>query len=189
MSLGKTESWQWHLQCVFRDKAAQRDNEEETADDPRKLKPGEIDPNPETKPARPDPIDMDEGELGVCLPFLTEIWSVWFFYLHSHLGFLLFLHHPLVINFRTDFVLFLSLASQWYFSSFPFLGVFFASLSVIFICCQDWLFFALTTALLVCILSTVSSLFSVSSHLSDGSNLKHRRTARFLFFSLHKAAL
>lgn len=45
-----------------RDKAAQRDNEEETTDDPRKLKPGEIDPNPETKPARPDPIDMDEGE-------------------------------------------------------------------------------------------------------------------------------
>lgn len=29
-------------------------------DDPRKLKPGEIDPNPETKPARPDPVDMDE---------------------------------------------------------------------------------------------------------------------------------
>jgi pre-mRNA-splicing factor CDC5/CEF1 len=27
------------------------------------LKPGEIDPNPETKPARPDPIDMDEDEL------------------------------------------------------------------------------------------------------------------------------
>ncbi len=33
------------------------------ADDPRKLKPGEIDPNPETKPARPDPQDMDEDEL------------------------------------------------------------------------------------------------------------------------------
>ena len=33
------------------------------ADDPRKLKPGEIDPNPETKPARPDPADMDEDEL------------------------------------------------------------------------------------------------------------------------------
>merc|ERR1711879_428069 len=32
-------------------------------DDPRKLKPGEIDPNPETKPARPDPVDMDEDEL------------------------------------------------------------------------------------------------------------------------------
>lgn len=45
----------------IRDKAAQRDNEEDTNDDPRKLKPGEIDPNPETKPARPDPVDMDEG--------------------------------------------------------------------------------------------------------------------------------
>merc|ERR1711890_75604 len=33
------------------------------ADDPRKLKPGEIDPAPETKPARPDPQDMDEDEL------------------------------------------------------------------------------------------------------------------------------
>ena len=30
--------------------------------DPRKLRPGEIDPNPETKPARPDPIHMDEDE-------------------------------------------------------------------------------------------------------------------------------
>ncbi|XP_057704716.1 cell division cycle 5-like protein [Corythoichthys intestinalis] len=45
------------------DKAAQRDNEEEVGEDPRKLKPGEIDPNPETKPARPDPVDMDEDEL------------------------------------------------------------------------------------------------------------------------------
>ncbi|EGW04351.1 Cell division cycle 5-related protein [Cricetulus griseus] len=54
-------------------KTAQRDNEEETTDDPRKLKPGEIDPNPETKPARSDSIDMDEDELemlseaGACL--------------------------------------------------------------------------------------------------------------------------
>jgi len=31
-------------------------------DDPRRLRPGEIDPNPETKPARPDPVDMDEDE-------------------------------------------------------------------------------------------------------------------------------
>lgn len=62
------------MQCIFRDKAAQRDNEEETADDPRKLKPGEIDPNPETKPARPDPIDMDEGKIGICLLFLTAVW-------------------------------------------------------------------------------------------------------------------
>lgn len=47
---------------VCRDKAAQRENEDDVGDDPRKLKPGEIDPNPETKPARPDPVDMDEGE-------------------------------------------------------------------------------------------------------------------------------
>src|SRR6185436_19514364 len=32
------------------------------ADDPRRLRPGEIDPQPEVKPARPDPIDMDEDE-------------------------------------------------------------------------------------------------------------------------------
>mmetsp|Transcript_43226 Transcript_43226/g.102084 ORF Transcript_43226/g.102084 Transcript_43226/m.102084 type:complete len:787 (-) Transcript_43226:197-2557(-) len=31
-------------------------------DDPRRLRPGEIDPNPECKPARPDPVDMDEDE-------------------------------------------------------------------------------------------------------------------------------
>ena len=45
------------LKLFFRDKAQNRD---ETEDDPRKLKPGEIDPNPETKPAKPDPVDMDE---------------------------------------------------------------------------------------------------------------------------------
>ncbi|KAI6033209.1 pre-mRNA splicing factor component-domain-containing protein [Pisolithus orientalis] len=33
-----------------------------SADDVRRLRPGEIDPDPETKPARPDPIDMDEDE-------------------------------------------------------------------------------------------------------------------------------
>lgn len=27
-----------------------------------RLRPGEIDPNPESKPARPDPVDMDEDE-------------------------------------------------------------------------------------------------------------------------------
>lgn len=32
------------------------------AEDLRRLRPGEIDPNPETKPARLDPIDMDEDE-------------------------------------------------------------------------------------------------------------------------------
>lgn len=30
--------------------------------DPRKLRPGEIDPCPETRPPRPDPVDMDEDE-------------------------------------------------------------------------------------------------------------------------------
>jgi pre-mRNA-splicing factor CDC5/CEF1 len=52
-------------QCVehyerLLDKAQGKDEMDEN--DPRKLKPGEIDPNPETKPARPDPIHMDEDE-------------------------------------------------------------------------------------------------------------------------------
>lgn len=33
-----------------------------STDDPRRLRPGEIDPAPENKPARPDPVDMDEDE-------------------------------------------------------------------------------------------------------------------------------
>lgn len=37
------------------------------ADDVRRLRPGEIDPDPETKPARPDPIDMDEDGTHDCL--------------------------------------------------------------------------------------------------------------------------
>ena len=36
--------------------------DEYDADDPRRLRAGEIDPAPETKTARPDPIDMDEDE-------------------------------------------------------------------------------------------------------------------------------
>lgn len=44
----------------FRDQAQAKEGEKDEGDDPRKLRPGEIDPNPETKPARPDPIDMDE---------------------------------------------------------------------------------------------------------------------------------
>ncbi|CAG0900332.1 unnamed protein product [Cyprideis torosa] len=43
------------------DQAQKREAGDE--EDPRKLKPGEIDPHPETKPARPDPKDMDEDEL------------------------------------------------------------------------------------------------------------------------------
>jgi pre-mRNA-splicing factor CDC5/CEF1 len=67
-------------QCLERyqrllDDAEQRENDElglagvgaeagPSADDVRRLRPGEIDPDPEVRPARPDPIDMDEdGEL------------------------------------------------------------------------------------------------------------------------------
>eukprot|EP01119_Soliformovum_irregulare_P003939 TRINITY_DN14970_c0_g1_i1.p1 TRINITY_DN14970_c0_g1~~TRINITY_DN14970_c0_g1_i1.p1 ORF type:complete len:736 (+),score=241.09 TRINITY_DN14970_c0_g1_i1:66-2273(+) len=41
---------------------AAQEKEVDGEDDPRRLRPGEIDPNPESKPARPDPIDMDEDE-------------------------------------------------------------------------------------------------------------------------------
>jgi pre-mRNA-splicing factor CDC5/CEF1 len=47
-----------------RDKAQGREEDFSVEDDPRRLRPGEIDPSPETKPARPDPVDMDED--GVC---------------------------------------------------------------------------------------------------------------------------
>lgn len=48
---------------LYSDQAQRKEDGEEPGDDPRKLRPGEIDPNPETKPARPDPKDMDEDEL------------------------------------------------------------------------------------------------------------------------------
>uniref|UniRef100_A0A6A7G905 SANT/Myb domain n=1 Tax=Hirondellea gigas TaxID=1518452 RepID=A0A6A7G905_9CRUS len=44
------------------DVAQTRDGDDVNSDDPKRLRPGEIDPAPETKPARPDPIDMDEDE-------------------------------------------------------------------------------------------------------------------------------
>lgn len=44
------------------DQAQDRGDDYDPKDDPRRLRPGEIDPNPEIKPARPDPIDMDEDE-------------------------------------------------------------------------------------------------------------------------------
>jgi pre-mRNA-splicing factor CDC5/CEF1 len=50
----------WHDCCS--DAAAAKDEGYDPADDPRRLRPGEIDPNPEAKPARPDPMDMDEDE-------------------------------------------------------------------------------------------------------------------------------
>ncbi|OLL26707.1 Pre-mRNA-splicing factor cef1 [Neolecta irregularis DAH-3] len=38
------------------------DGQAPTADSVRQLRPGEVDPYPENKPAKPDPIDMDEDE-------------------------------------------------------------------------------------------------------------------------------
>ena len=37
-----------------------KDDQGQTSEDIRRLRPGEIDPDLESKPARPDPIDMDE---------------------------------------------------------------------------------------------------------------------------------
>jgi pre-mRNA-splicing factor CDC5/CEF1 len=62
-------------QCLERyqkllDEAEQQENDElglagvddagPSADDVRRLRPGEVDPDPENRPARPDPVDMDE---------------------------------------------------------------------------------------------------------------------------------
>lgn len=44
------------------DMALGKDGTYDPADDPRRLRPGEIDPNPEAKPARPDAVDMEEDE-------------------------------------------------------------------------------------------------------------------------------
>eukprot|EP00879_Flechtneria_rotunda_P024785 GHRR01026297.1.p1 GENE.GHRR01026297.1~~GHRR01026297.1.p1 ORF type:complete len:287 (+),score=97.98 GHRR01026297.1:267-1127(+) len=54
-------------QCLDRyekllDMALGKDGMYDPADDPRRLRPGEIDPNPESKPARPDAVDMEEDE-------------------------------------------------------------------------------------------------------------------------------
>lgn len=35
-------------------------DEADTLKEAKKLKAGDVDPTPETKPARPDPVDMDE---------------------------------------------------------------------------------------------------------------------------------
>jgi pre-mRNA-splicing factor CDC5/CEF1 len=42
--------------------ASSSDQQQQQQSNPRKLKPGEIDPAPETKPAKPDAVDMDEDE-------------------------------------------------------------------------------------------------------------------------------
>jgi hypothetical protein len=59
----------------FSDQAQKKEEGDDAVDDPRKLKPGEIDPNPETKPARPDPKDMDEdGKLIFIFKDIKDIW-------------------------------------------------------------------------------------------------------------------
>mgnify|MGYP002477622810 CR=1 FL=1 len=69
-------------QCLERyqkllDEAERTENEElglagvddagPSADDVRRLRPGEVDPDPENRAARPDPIDMDEDGASPCL--------------------------------------------------------------------------------------------------------------------------
>ena len=78
-------------QCLERyqkllDEAEAKENEElglagpsadigPSVDDIRRLRPGEIDPDPETKPARPDPIDMDEdGTSSFFLCYVVQSW-------------------------------------------------------------------------------------------------------------------
>lgn len=56
------------------DQAQKKEEGDDAADDPRKLKPGEIDPNPETKPARPDPKDMDEDGKIYILKYITLLY-------------------------------------------------------------------------------------------------------------------
>ena len=53
---------------------------EDGTEDPRRLRPGEIDPAPETKPARPDPIDMDEDEKEMvrCMRYAILCYAVMF---------------------------------------------------------------------------------------------------------------
>lgn len=59
------------IQCQERyeqllDEAAMADGENDVGEESgssKKLRAGDIDPHPETKPARPDPIDMDEDEI------------------------------------------------------------------------------------------------------------------------------
>jgi len=62
--VGRTPS-----QCLERyqkllDEAELKEGEEGergvSGDDIRRLRPGEVDPDPETRPARPDPVDMEE---------------------------------------------------------------------------------------------------------------------------------
>jgi hypothetical protein len=89
-------------QCLERyqkllDEAEAKENEElglagpsddigPSVDDIRRLRPGEIDPDPETKPARPDPIDMDEDGTFFFLLLPISIFLNVFFFLKIRKG-------------------------------------------------------------------------------------------------------
>lgn len=47
-------------QCLERYQQLLDAADSESVSEARKLFPGEVDANPENKPARPDPVDMDE---------------------------------------------------------------------------------------------------------------------------------
>jgi len=52
-----------NVSFVHSDQAQGKDNERvDPSEDPRRLRPGEIDPNPESKPCKWDTVDMDEDE-------------------------------------------------------------------------------------------------------------------------------
>lgn len=51
-----------HYEKLLDSSRKEEDEEDITIGEAKRLRPGEIDPSPETKPARPDPVDMDEDE-------------------------------------------------------------------------------------------------------------------------------
>jgi len=74
--------WYHWLFFKFSDQAQRRrEGLDDTTDDPRTLRPGEIDPNPENKPARPDPIDMDEDELEMLSEGKIKMYFIFLFIL------------------------------------------------------------------------------------------------------------
>ena len=62
---------QEHYEQLLDQAAAGEDGSEGVSQ--HRLKPGEIDTHPETKPARPDPIDMDEDEIEMLQEATEEI--------------------------------------------------------------------------------------------------------------------
>ncbi|KAF8799928.1 hypothetical protein BYT27DRAFT_7200676, partial [Phlegmacium glaucopus] len=63
LHLAKLMPTQWRtIAPIVAGLAGPSDDIGPSVDDIRRLRPGEIDPDPETKPARPDPIDMGEDD-------------------------------------------------------------------------------------------------------------------------------